>query len=158
MSTIKEAAREFLTQKRIAVAGVSRRDAGHGANAVYRRLRERGYEVFAVNPEADAVEGDVCYRDLRSIPGEVDAVVIGTTPAAAEAVVRECHELGIARVWMHRGFGEGSVSETAADYCRQNGMSVIAGGCPLMFAPTSDLSHRAMCWFLNLRGAIPKEV
>ena len=158
MTAIKEAAREFLAQRRIAVAGVSRRPAGHGANPVYRRLRERGYEVFAVNPQADAVEGDPCYRDLKSIPGGVDAVVIGTTPAAAESVVRECHDLGISRVWMHRGFGAGSVSDAAADYCRSHGMAVIAGGCPLMFAPASDLGHRAMCWFLNLRGAIPKEV
>ena len=158
MTTIKQAAGEFLAQKRIAVAGVSRRPAGHGANNVYRRLRERGYTVFAVNPRADAVEGDPCYRDLKSIPGGVDAVVIGTTPAVAESVVHECRELGITRVWMHRGFGEGSVSDAAADYCRSHGMSVIAGGCPLMYAPTSDLGHRAMCWYLNLRGAIPKEV
>jgi predicted CoA-binding protein len=158
MTTINEAAQEFLAQKRIAVAGVSRTPAGHGANPVYRRLRERGYNVFAVNPNADTVEGDPCYRDLRSIPGGVDAVVIGTTPAMAESVVRDCHELCITRVWMHRGFGEGSVSEAAADFCRRNGMSVIAGGCPLMFEPTSDFSHRAMCWYLNLRGAIPKEV
>jgi predicted CoA-binding protein len=158
MTTIKEAAGEFLAQKRIAVAGVSRRRAGHGANNVYRRLRERGYQVFAVNPQAGAVEGDRCYPDLKSIPGGVDAVVIGTTPAAAGSVVRECEELGITRIWMHRGFGEGSVSDEAADYCRGHGMSVIAGGCPLMFAPASDLGHRAMCWFLNLRGAIPKEV
>lgn len=158
MTTIKEAAEEFLAQKRIAVAGVSRQPAKHGANTVYRRLRERGYEVFAVNPNADTVEGDPCYHDLRSIPGGVDAVVIGTRPAVAESVVRECHELGITRVWMHRGFGEGSVSDAAADYGRRHGMTVIAGGCPLMFAPTSDLSHRAMCWYLNRRGAIPKEV
>jgi predicted CoA-binding protein len=158
MTTMKEAAHEFLAQKRIAVAGVSRQSARHGANTVYRRLRERGYEVFAVNPQADTVEGDPCYRDLRSIPGGVDAVVIGTTPAVAESVVRDCHELGITRIWMHRGYGPGSVSEAEADYGRRTGMTVIAGGCPLMFEPCSDLSHRAMCWYLNLRGAIPKEV
>jgi predicted CoA-binding protein len=121
MATIEEAAQEFLAQKRIAVAGVSRQPSGHGANTVYRRLRERGYEVFAVNPHADTVEGDPCYHDLGSIPGGVDAVVIGTTPAVAESVVRECHELGITRVWMHRGVGPGSVSDAAADYCRRNG-------------------------------------
>src|SRR5262245_32373766 len=134
--TIEEAAKEFLAQKRIAVAGVSRQpSSGHGANTVHRRLRERGDEAFAVTPHADTVEGDLCYRDLRSIPGGVDAVVIGTTPAVAESVVREYHDLGITRVWMHRGFGPGSVSQAAADYCRRNGMTVIAGGCPLMFAP-----------------------
>lgn len=158
MTTITEAASEFLSQRRIAVAGVSRTPGAHGGNVVYRRLRDRGYEVFAVNANADAVEADRCYRDLRSIPGGVDAVVIATRPAVAESVARECRDLGITRVWMHRSFGSGSVSDAAAEYCRQNGISVIAGGCPLMFGPTADFGHKCMAWVLNLTGGIPKEV
>ena len=80
MQRIKEAAAEFLAGKRVAVTGVSRTAKDHGSNVVYKRLRERGYEVFAVNPNADEVEGDRCYHDLRSIPGGVDGVVIGTRP------------------------------------------------------------------------------
>jgi uncharacterized protein len=109
MPTIKEAASEFLSNKRVAVTGVSREAKGHGSNVVYKRLRERGYEVFAVNPNADEVEGDPSYHDLRSIPGGVEAVVIGTKPEIAEETKRECAELGIKHVWMHRGPGAGSV-------------------------------------------------
>ena len=58
MPKIKDAASEFLANKRVAVTGVSREPKGHGSNVVYKRLRERGYEVFAVNPNADEVEGD----------------------------------------------------------------------------------------------------
>jgi predicted CoA-binding protein len=158
MARISEAALEFLSHKRIAVAGVSRRPAGHGANVVYRRLRDRGYEVFAVNPNTDLVEGDRCYHDIRSIPGGVDCVVIATPPDAAESVARECRELGIDRVWMHRLYGSGSVSEAAMAYCRDNGMTAIAGGCPLMFGPTSDVGHVCMRWFLNLTGGSPKTI
>ena len=50
MPTIKDAAAEFLAEKRVAVTGVSRNARQHGSNVVYQRLRERGYEVFAVNP------------------------------------------------------------------------------------------------------------
>lgn len=57
------AASAFLAHERIAVTGVSRKAQGHGSNAVYKRLRDRGYEVFAVNPNADEVEGDRCYHD-----------------------------------------------------------------------------------------------
>jgi uncharacterized protein len=149
---------EFLAQHRIAVVGVSRRPASHGANVVYRRLRDRGYVVFAVNPHADVVEGDHAYPDLRSIPGGVDAVVIGTAPKRADAIVRECAELGITRVWMHQGPQPGSVSQTAADYCRQRGISVIAGSCPLMYGPTADFSHRCIRWYLERTGAIPKDI
>jgi uncharacterized protein len=155
---IKEAASEFLANKRIAVTGVSRSSQDHGSNVVYKRLRERGYEVFAVNPNADRVEGDTCYHDLRSIPGGVDAVVIGTRSQTAEATMRECAELGIRHVWMHRGPGPGSVSAAATAYGRLQGISVIPGGCPLMFGPTSDGGHRAMRFVFTLTGAVPREV
>src|SRR5919205_474353 len=105
MQRITDAASEFLASRRVAVTGVSRSPNSHGSNVVYRRLRERGYEVFAVNPNADEVEGDRCYHDLRSIPGGVDAVVIGTRQERAEATMRECADLGVEHVWMHRGPG-----------------------------------------------------
>jgi uncharacterized protein len=155
---IGEAAAEFLANKRIAVTGVSRHPQDHGSNNVYKRLRERGYEVFAVNPNAEQVEGDRCYRDLRSIPDGVGAVVIGTSPDRAEATMRECAELGIKHVWMHRGPGAGSVSATATAYGREQGINVIPGGCPLMFQPVSDGGHRAMRFVFSLTGAVPKEV
>jgi uncharacterized protein len=158
MPTIKEAASEFLANKRVAVTGVSREAKGHGSNVVYKRLRERGYEVFAVNPNADEVEGDRCYHDLRSIPDGVDAVVIGTRPELADETMRECAELGIKRVWMHRGPGAGSVSEAAAAYGRQRGIAVIDGGCPCMFGPTADLGHKAMRVVLSLTGNVPRQV
>jgi len=158
MQKVKEAASEFLANKRIAVTGVSRNPNGHGSNVVYQRLRERGYQVFAVNPNADEVEGDACYHELKSIPDGVDAVVIGTRPETAETTMRECAELGIGHVWMHRSFGTGSVSEAAADFGRQHGITVIDGGCPLMFAPTADAGHRAMRWMCTLTGNVPKRV
>src|SRR5438552_18836191 len=104
---VKQAASEFLASRRIAVTGVSRNPKGHGSNFVYQRLRERGYEVFAVNPNADRVEDDACFPDLKSIPGGVDAVVVGTRPEIAEQTMRECAELGVSQVWMHRSFWAG---------------------------------------------------
>jgi predicted CoA-binding protein len=158
MQTIKAAAAEFLAHRRIAVTGVSRNAADHGSNVVYKRLKERGYDVFAVNPNADQVEGDTCYPDLQSIPGGVEAVVIGTRPERAQGTIDECERLGITEVWMHRAFGAGSVSKEAADYGRRHGMTVIDGGCPLMFDPTSDSGHRAMRWAFTLNGHVPRKV
>jgi uncharacterized protein len=154
--SIAEAASDFLAKRRIAVTGVSRKAEGHGANVVYKRLRERGYEVFAVNPNAEVVEGDACYPDLRSIPGGLEAVVIGTRPELAEQTVRECAELGIQHVWMHRAMGGSSVSRAAAEYGRGRGISVIAGGCPLMFEPVSDGGHKVMRFVLSLTGSVPR--
>ena len=144
MPTMNDAAAAFLSNKRIAVTGVSRKPREHGSNTVYKRLRDRGYEVFAVNPNADEVEGARCYHDLGSIPGGVDAVVIATAPDKAEATMRECAALGIKQVWMHRSFGKGSVSDAATAYGRAHGITVIDGGCPLMFEPTADFGHKVM--------------
>ena len=158
MVKTKEAAAEFLATKRIAVTGVSRNPQGHGGNVVYQRLRKNGYEVFAVNPNAETLEGDQAYPDLKSIPGGVDAVVIGTKPETAEATMRECAELGINQVWMHRSVGAGSVSSAATAYGRKQGITVIDGGCPLMFDPTADFAHKCMRFVLSLTGAVPKQV
>ena len=158
MQTIKEAAAQFLAHKRIAVTGVSRSPQNHGSNVVYQRLKERGYEVFPVNPNTDEVGGDKSFPSLRSIPGSVEAVVIGTRPERALDTMRECEELGIKQVWMHRAFGAGSVSQEAAEFGRQHGLTVIDGGCPLMFDPVSDPGHKMMKWAFTMNGHVPRAV
>ena len=144
MPSIDEAASTFLAKKRVAVTGVSRTPRQHGSNTVFKRLRDRGYDVFAVNPNAEQVEGDRAYPDLRSIPGGVEAVVIGTRPELADRTMRECAELGIEHVWMHRSYGAGSVSSSATTYGREHGITVIDGGCPCMFEPTADFGHKVL--------------
>ena len=156
MQPVKEAASEFLSKKRVAVTGVSRSPKSHGGNTVYRRFRERGYDVYAVNPNADQVEGDPAYRSLRSIPGGVDAVVIATRPQVAESTMHECVDLGIEHVWMHWGAGGSSVSKEATDYGRRHGITVIDGGCPCMFGATADVGHKVMRVALGRR--VPKQV
>ena len=156
MPTMQQAAAAFLTNRRIAVTGVSRKPKDHGANTVYKRLRDRGYDVFAVNPNTDEVEGARSYHDLKSIPGGVDAVVIATAASRADDTMRECAELGIDQVWMHRGPGAGSVSATATAYGRDHGITVIDGGCPCMFGPTADFGHKLMKVFLS--SHVPKTV
>ena len=158
MTKTKDAAAEFLSKKRIAVTGVSRSARDHGANVVYKRLRQRGYEVFAVNPNSHEVEGDPSYQDIKSIPGGVDAVVIGTKPAFAEDTMREAADLGIKHVWMHHGPAASSVSDAATKYGRQRGITVIDGGCPLMFSPTSDAGHKVMRFMFTMTGRVPRQV
>ena len=158
MPTMKEAASAFLANKRIAVTGVSRKPNEHGSNTVFKRLRDRGYEVFAVNPNAEMVEGAHSYHDLKSIPGGVDAVVIATAPDKAEATMHECAELGIKQVWMHRAYGQGSVNAAATAYGREQGITVIDGGCPLMFEPASDPGHKVIRAVCRMNGHLPRKV
>jgi predicted CoA-binding protein len=157
MPTLREAAEEFLAQKRIAVAGVSR-DEKQPANLIYRRLRDAGHEVFAVNPHADEAEGDPCFASVRDIPGPVDGVVIVTPAGASAGVVEDCIAAGVPRVWLHRGIGEGSYSEYAVATAREHGLAVIPGGCPCMFGATSDPGHRGMLHVLQMTGKVPRHV
>jgi len=153
--TLEHLVEDFLGQRRLAVAGVSRTKSD-AANIVYKKLRGAGYEVFAVNPNTEMVEGDRAYTSLGAIPGGVDGVVVATRPAAADAIVRECAELGIGRVWMHRSFGTGSVSDSAVRFCRERGIRVIPGGCPMMFCSPVDVPHKCLRWVLRLTGGLPK--
>jgi uncharacterized protein len=157
MQSLREAAEEFLGQRRIAVAGVSR-DPKQAANLIYRRLRERGYAVYAVNPHATEVEDDPCYPSIGAIGTAVDGVVVVTTPAVAEALAEDCAQAGVPRAWLHRGIGPGSVSDAAVAAFRERGIAVIPGGCPNMFGATADPGHRCMCAVLKLTGKIPRRV
>jgi uncharacterized protein len=156
-ATLDTKVHEFLAQKRIAVAGVSRKDSQHPVgNLIYRRLKTAGHDVFAVNPQMRTFEGDRCYPDLQSIPGGVDGVVIITRPETTERIVRDCNEAGVPRVWMHQSLGKGSsVSPEAVEYCRQHGISVIAGACPMMYGDAADFGHTCMRWILRVTGGLP---
>ena len=157
--TLEAKTEAFLAQKRIAVAGVSR-SAGTG-NGIYDRMKARGYAVFAINPNATEINGEPCYPNLKAIPGGVDAVMIATRPEITEKVVGECVELGIPHVWMHYnalfGVSKSSVSETAVAMCRENGINVIPGGCPMMYGTTADFGHKCMRWILGVTGKLPQE-
>jgi len=156
-TTLDSKVHDFLAQKRIAVAGVSRTKGKHPAgNLIYQRLKTIGHEVFAVNPHMQTFEGDRCYPDLKSIPGSVDGVVIVTRPELTERLVHDCVDAGVRRVWMHQSLGKGtSVSPTAVEYCQQHDVSVIAGACPMMYGDGVDVGHTCMRWFLKVTGGLP---
>ncbi|HTI05961.1 MAG TPA: CoA-binding protein [Gemmatimonadales bacterium] len=155
--TFETKVQDFLAQKRIAIAGVSRNHSHHPAgNLIYRRLKKTGHDVFAVNPNMQRFEGDRCYPDLQSIPGGVDGVVIITRPETTDRIVRDCQAVGVRRVWMHRGVGKGSsVSPAAVEFCRTHDITVIDGACPMMFGPGVDFGHRCSRWLLKLTGGLP---
>ena len=155
--TLTNAAARFLSRQRFAVVGVSR--AGDApANVIYRRLKETGRDVVAVNPNAERVEGDPCYASLQALPKPVDAVIVATHPGESLQVARDCRETGVGYVWFHRSFGTGSVSEEAVAHCHEYGACVIPSGCPMMHLTPIDFGHRCMRAVLRLTGRLPERV
>jgi predicted CoA-binding protein len=115
---------DFLAQKKLAVVGVSRDRAKYG-NIVYRRLKDHGFRVFAINPRFETVEGDPCFPGLSGLQETVDGLVLVVPPRVTEQTVREAAALGIKRVWMQPG----AESDEAVRFCEGNGITVIWGLC-----------------------------
>lgn len=155
--TFTEAASDFLAQKRIAVVGVSRR-RNHTTRFIFEKLRTPAREIIPVNPAATEIQGVTCYPDLRSIHGEVGAVLVVTTPGAAADVVRECAALGIKRVWLHRSVGTGSASQEAIAVAREANLTLLPTGCPMMFCEPRDIAHRCFRWCLSVTGHLPATI
>ena len=150
MNKLDTLVQDFLAQKKVAVVGVSdKRDTG--CNLTYKKFKENGYQVYAVNPHMTSYENDVCYPDLKSIPEKVDAVFVLASPKVTDEIVQQCVELGVKHLWMHcmmgtkLGLAAGmtSVSQSAVEMCRANGIAVIPGSCPNQFLKP-DFGHAMM--------------
>src|SRR3972149_7524436 len=147
MAKIEPLVIDFLAQEKIAVVGVSDR-RGTGCNLAYRKFKEAGYAVSAVNPRLTTFEGDPCYPDLKSIPEKPDAVFILANPKVTGQIVQQCVDLGIKHVWMHCMMGTKpglvagmtSVSQDAVEQCKANGIAGIPGACPNQFLKP-DFGH-----------------
>ncbi len=158
MGKIENLVESFLAQKTIAVVGVSdKRDTGCNLN--YKKFKENGYRVYAVNPRISTFDGAPCYPDLNSIPEKPDAVFMLTRPEVTEQIVQQCVDLGIKHVWMHCMMGTKpglvksmtSVSQSAVEMCRKNGIAVIPGTCPAQFLKP-DIGHSIMRGLWKLLG------
>ena len=158
MAKIDELVKDFLAQKKIAVVGVSdKRETG--CNMSYKKFKEAGYQVFAINPRISTFDGDPCYPDLKSLPQKPDAVFILASPKVTDLIVQQCVDLGVKHVWMHCMMGTkpglatsmSSVSPDAVRMCRENGIAVIPGTCPNQFIKP-DPGHAMMRGLWRLLG------
>jgi uncharacterized protein len=141
---------DFISQKSIAVVGVSRNKSKFG-NAIYRELRQKGYQVYPINPNTNIIEGDTCYPDLQSLPEKVDAVIINVPPEQTEKVIREVKQAGITKVWLQQG----SQSEAAVSFCKENNIDCVSNECILMFIQPTAFIHRAHKWIWGVLGKLP---
>lgn len=152
MNDYKQKVESFLNCKNIAVAGVSRKAGTSVGNPIYQKFKSAGYNTYPVNPNAETIEGEKCYPDLKSIPS-LDAVMICTNSKDSVSVVKECKEIGVDKVWFHKTLGPASYSEEAVEFCRQNGITAIESGCPMMHLEP-DFGHKCIHFMLNVFGKL----
>jgi len=119
---------KFLNKKNIfAIVGASKLKEKYG-NKVYYDLKNAGYSVYPINPNADSIFGDKCYPNLRKLPVTPDVVNVVVPPKITERIVKECKELKIKKVWLQPG----SESNKAIDFCRKNGIKILYNVCVMI--------------------------
>ena len=125
---IQELIERFLDRKSVfAVVGASRDPQKYGYQ-VYRDLKNAGYAVYPVNPNAEKILGDKCYPGLKNLPISPDVANVVVPPKVTEQIVKTCKKLGITKVWMQPG----SESETAIRFCAENSIDVVSGVCVMI--------------------------
>jgi len=142
---------DFLAQKTLALAGVSRSGKGFG-NAVRKELTANGYTVLLVHPEADTIDGHACARSLREVASRVGGVVLVTPPEATSRLVREAAAAGIRRVWMQQG----AECADAVRFCQEHAVAAVHHQCILMFNEPGAWPHRFHRRLRALFGRLPK--
>jgi uncharacterized protein len=138
---------EFLGLKRIGIAGFSSKNDNPG-NYIYKKLKDNGYEVIAINPKAADIQGVECYASISSVPEPLDGIVICTHPSITESVIEESAKAGIKLAWIHKAIGEGSYSIAAIEKAKKLGIKVIPIGCPMMFVKP-DIFHKCFKFFMR---------
>ena len=124
---MQDLVKDFLKQKRFAVVGSFRNESKY-AYRILKTLKEKGYEVYPVNPSLGEVDGLTCYPSVKDIPDSVDVVDIVTPPQITEKIVRECKEKGISKVWIQPG----AENKTVIEFCKDNNIEVIYNLCIMM--------------------------
>lgn len=128
---------QFVLSKRIAVVGMSRSGKKFG-NMAAKELKAKGYEIFAVHPEAADIEGFACAPNLRCLNGKIDAVWISVPPAKVSPVLNEAAEIGLKNIWLQQGAWSAEVQQTI-DLL---GLPVVSKKCIMMYAPPVKSVHK----------------
>jgi len=157
MSTtgVREEIDAFFASPRLAVVGVPR-DPKEFGQTLYNDLKKWGYDAVAVSPHLTEIGGAPAYQRVQDIGEPVDGALLLTPPALNEQIVRDCAEAGIKRVWFYGVSDRSSENEAAIAYCRENGIAVIPGFCPYMFAPKSPFFHRIHGFVAKVTGQYPR--
>ncbi len=147
---VKESIDRFLSAGNIAVVGVSRNNKKFGFSA-YNTLKTKGFNVFAVNPNTEMIDGDTCYKNLGEIPEKVESVLVVLPPEKTGDVVKQAFSLNINNIWLQQG----AESDEIIDFCKDKGINVVYKQCILMFTEPLSFPHNFHKWVNKITRKLP---
>jgi uncharacterized protein len=149
MKATKAHIEEFLAQPHIAVAGYSRNPNKFGG-MVYKTLREKGYDLYPVNPEGgETSDGRTVLRTIDELPDKVKALYIVTRPDITERLVAEAIEEGITHIWIQQMSDNAKIKEMISKI-----PVPITGECILMHTNPKGF-HKFHWWLVKMIGRLP---
>ena len=102
----------MLAKKMWAVIGATINTEKFGYK-IWKKLKDNGYEVFAVNPKYDYIDGEKCYPTLKDLPDTPDVVDFVVPPKTSLKAIDDAHEMGVEYLWFQPGTADEEVIEKA---------------------------------------------
>lgn len=116
--------RLLAENKRVAVVGLSANPMRPSYFAA-KYLKDHGFTIIPVNPNQKEVLGEVCYPNLKAIPGRVDVVDLFQRAEVVMPFVEDAIAIGAKVVWMQLGI----VNHDAAAKAKAAGLDVVMDRC-----------------------------
>ncbi|NQU85544.1 MAG: CoA-binding protein [Mariniphaga sp.] len=142
---------KFLKPKKMAIAGVSRNPKKFGGN-IFNEFKNKGYELYPVNPNTEEIYGEKCYKSIDDLPSDVEHLYIVTPKNETAEVVKSAVEKGIKMIWIQQG----AETEEAIEIAGGNNIPLIYKKCIYMFAEPVNSIHKFHRFCVKAFGAYPK--
>jgi len=151
MRATRASIESFLSPRKVAIAGVSR-DPKKFGHVVFSHLKERGYEVYPVNPGADVIDGTPCFRSVSALPANIASLLVLTPKKLTNSVMTEALARGIDNIWIQQ------MSETpeAIELTKTNKVNLVTRECILMYTDPVGGIHKFHRFVNKLVGRFPK--
>lgn len=146
---------EFLENKNIVVVGVSRNSQDYSRNLFKELQTKFGYNATPVNPNISEIDGHKCYSSVEDITTPLNSAIILTPSITLVNIVQDCISKGIRHIWIYNGNENDEHLRSSIEICKENGVNLVYGFCPLMFLPGTAFPHKVHGTLAKIFGKYP---
>jgi predicted CoA-binding protein len=101
-------------KRKVAILGASDKSERY-SNMLLKRLVDRGYEVFPINPGLKSIDGLKVYANLEALPAGIDVLSIYMQAERSDAIADSIEACGISKVVFNPGAENPRLQKRLAD-------------------------------------------